>query len=100
MENCIAPYAKENNLLQLPLFHFAKSIHILQKSEFEWSDKDGDYKLKCMCDFGVPGSFEQDVYTGCMRIWIGQEMSSGKIILNYSDIARVLELNRKLTCGG
>jgi len=91
-KNCIVPYAKENNLLQLPLYFFGKSVHIKKKWDFEWSDKEGSYKLTCACERGVPGSFEQDVYTGCMRIWISQGMSHGKIVLNYSDIARALEL--------
>lgn len=88
--NYIEPYAKENNLLQLALFYFGKGKP--EKTVVEWSDKKGRCELKCSCDeYGVPGSFEQDVYTATMRIWVKQKMPP-TIKLNYSDIARELDL--------
>jgi hypothetical protein len=93
MDRCIEPYAKENNLLQLSLFYFDKTRPVPTRTLCEWSDKEGTYRLECICKEGVPGSFEQDVYTACMRIWVKQGMQVDKICLNYSDIARELGLN-------
>ena len=90
MANFIEPYAKENNILQLSLFYFGKGRP--QRSIVTWEDEIGDYQLECMCKYGVPGSFDQDVYTACMRIWVKQGMPSNGIKLNYSDIARELAL--------
>ncbi len=84
-------YAKENNSVQLPLFHFGKGKRpntIITK----WKDGNKEYQLRCDCCYGVPGSFEQDVYTATMRIWIKQGMQEN-VIFNYSDIARELHLN-------
>ena len=83
-------YAKENSTIQLPLFYFGKGKP--EKLITEWIDRDKEYKLKCVCEYGVPGSFEQDVYTATMRIWIKQGMPE-QVIFNYSDIARELHLN-------
>jgi len=84
-------YAKENSTVQLPLFHFGKGkrpkIMIT-----EWGDAEKEYKLECNCKYGVPGSFEQDVYTATMRIWLKQGMGK-EVVFNYSDIARELHLN-------
>jgi len=86
----LEPYAKEKNTLQLSLFYFGKGRpeHSLTK----WEDSDGKYQLKCDCCYGVPGSFEQDVYTATMRLWIKQNRPKDGIRLNYSDIARELRL--------
>ena len=86
------PYAKENNLLQLSLFHFGKRRPVPEKTISEWADTRGNYKLTCVCQYGVPGSFEQDVYAACMRIWVKNGMPATSIKLNYSDIARELNL--------
>lgn len=86
------PYAKENNLLQLSLFHFGKRRPVPEKTVSEWADGRGNYKLTCVCQYGVPGSFEQDVYAACMRIWVKNGMPATSIKLNYSDIARELNL--------
>ncbi|MEW6571676.1 MAG: replication initiator protein A, partial [Nitrospirota bacterium] len=90
MKDLKEPYAKENNLLQLSLFYFGKGRP--ERAVTEWSDQAGKYKLECVCKFGIPGSFDQDVYTACMRIWVKQGMPKGGIKLNYSDIARELGL--------
>lgn len=82
------PYLKENNLLQLSLFNFSRRI--VNKTVITWKDENGEYSLKCTCDYGVPGSREQDCYTSCMRIWVKQGMLGGKIEVSYSDIAREL----------
>ncbi len=87
----IEPYCKENNLLQLSLFYFGKGRP--NKTEVKWQDENGNYELKCVCDYGLPGSFDQDVYTSCMRIYVKQGMKTDKILLNYSDIARELGLS-------
>jgi len=90
MKNFIEPYAKEKNTLQLALFYFGKGRP--EKNLTKWSDEDGKYKLECVCKYGVPGSFEQDVYTATMRLWIKQNRPKDGIKLNYSDIARELRL--------
>jgi len=82
-------YAKENSTIQLPLFYFGKGRS--EKMITEWKDGEKEYQLKCVCEYGVPGSFEQDVYTATMRIWLKQGMPKG-VIFNYSDIARELNL--------
>lgn len=84
-------YAKENSILQLSLFYFGKGRP--QKTMVEWTDNLGKHKLECVCKFGVPGSFDQDVYTSCMRIWVRQGMPDASIKLNYSEIARELSLH-------
>lgn len=84
-------YAKENNSVQLPLFYFGKGKRP-EKTITEWKDKEKEYKLECNCKYGVPGSFEQDVYTATMRIWIKQGMPES-VVFNYSDIARELHLS-------
>lgn len=84
-------YAKENNSVQLPLFYFGKGKRP-EKTITEWQDGNKEYQLKCVCEYGVPGSFEQDVYTATMRIWFKQGMPES-IIFNYSDIARELHLS-------
>lgn len=90
MKDCIEPYAKENNILQLGLFYFGDKKP--DRTQVVWSDAECDYKLECICKYGVPGSFDQDVYTACMRIWVKQGMDNSEIRLNYSDIARELHL--------
>lgn len=91
MKNYIEPYIKEKSLLQLSLFYFGKGRPLT--TCVEWKDGEGNYKLECICKYGVPGSFDQDVYTACMRIWVKQGMPDDGIRLNYSDIARELHLN-------
>ena len=89
---CVEPYIKEKNILQLSLFYFGKKKR-KTKTEVEWSDKNGEYSLKCnSAEYGVPGSLEQDVYTACMRIWVSQGMPRGGIYLNYLDIAKELKI--------
>jgi len=87
----IEPYAKEKSLLQLPLFCFGKTKQ--EKTFVQWSDSKNKFSLECVCKYGVPGSFEQDVYTASMRIWLKQGMPLDGIILNYSDICRELHLS-------
>ncbi len=95
-KNLIEPYAKENNLLQLSLFYFGKKRPCPTETTATWKDAKGDeYSLVCSSRYGVPSSFEQDVYTACMRIWVKQGMDSRQIIVNYSDIARELNLKPK-----
>lgn len=91
MKNLIEPYLKENNLLQLPLFFFGKGREA--RTEVQWQNANGNYTLTCDCSYGVPGSFEQDVYTATMRIWLAKGMPSEGIKLNYSDICRELHLS-------
>lgn len=91
MKDYLEPYAKENNLLQLSLFYFGKKRP--KQTLVEWEDDQGDYKLGCVCKYGVPGSFDQDVYTACMRIWVKQGMPTNSIKVNYSEIARELKLS-------
>ena len=91
MKYCVEPYVKDNNLLQLGLFHFADKRP--EKTCTNWSDERGNYELRCICGYGVPGSFDQDVYAACMRIWVKQGMKEPWIKLNYSDIARELHLS-------
>ena len=88
--NYIEPYVKENSILQLSLFYFGKGRP--KKTEIEWKDSNGSYALRCVCDGGVPGSFDHDVYTACMRIWVDKGMPTEGIRLKYSDIANVLRL--------
>ena len=83
-------YIKENNILQLSLYYFGKGRP--ERTLVKWQDKEGEHKLECICKYGVPGSFDQDVYTACMCIWVKQGMLTDKITLNYSDIARELGL--------
>ncbi|MEW5817173.1 MAG: hypothetical protein AB1798_17490, partial [Spirochaetota bacterium] len=90
MKSLNEPYIKENNILQLSLFYFGKGRP--EKTVITWKGPEGKYKLQCVCCLGVPGSFDQDVYTACMRIWVKQGMPDGGIRLNYSDIARELNL--------
>ena len=92
MENkFLEPYAKENNILQLSLFYFGRPRP--KKTEIVWQDKDGSYKIECYCDYGVPGSFEQDCYTACMRIWVRQGMPKKGISVTYANIAHELDLS-------
>lgn len=94
MKNYIEPYAKENSLLQLSLFYFGKGRS--ERTSVEWIDNSGGKcQLECICKYGVPGSFDQDCYTGTMRIWVKQGMPKEGIKLNYSDIARELHLDPK-----
>lgn len=86
----LEPYVKENNLLQLSLFYFGKSRP--KRTLVQWSDAQGEYSLDCVCKFGVPGSFDQDVYTACMRLWVKQGMPKGMLETSYSEIARELRL--------
>lgn len=90
MKKFLEPYAKEKNTLQLALFYFGKGRP--EKNVTEWSDQHGNYKLECVCKYGIPGSFEQDVYTATMRIWIKQNRPRDGIKLSYSDIAKELHL--------
>lgn len=88
METSLSLYIKENNLLQLSLYYFGKGRP--NRTFVEWSDQDGNYKLECVCKYGVPGSLDQDVYTATMLIWVKQGRPDGRIKLNYSDIAKEL----------
>ena len=84
-------YVKENNILQLALFNFSR--YHLKKTVSEWLD-DGlnKCKLTCYCDYGVPGSFEMDVYTATMRMWVKQGMLEDGVEVSYTEIARELDL--------
>ena len=84
-------YVKENNLLQLGLFYFGKKNPPKQIIT-EWSDSKGNYKLTCTSKYTVPGGMEQDVFTATMRIWVKRGMPSNVIEVNYSEIARELNL--------
>ncbi len=86
----LEPYAKENNLLQLSLFYFGKSVP--KETKVEWKDDKGSYKLSCNCSKGVPGAFEQDVFTAAMRIWVKRKMPNEPIEVTYSDLARELNI--------
>lgn len=86
----LEPYAKENNILQLSLFNFHKKK--VRETVVEWKDDQGEYKLRCVCKYGVPGIFEQDVYTACMRLWVKKGMTGRGVEVNYSEIARELGL--------
>ena len=84
-------YVKENNLLQLALFNFSR--YNIKKTEIEWLDEnDNECKLVCNCDYGVPGSFEMDVYTATMRLWVRQGMPQDGLEVFYIEIARELQL--------
>jgi len=87
----LEPYVKEKNILQLSLFYFGNGLP--KRTFIQWLDGYKKYSLKCISEYGVPGSFDQDCYTAVMRIWIRQEMPKSGIRLNYSDIARELGLN-------
>ena len=97
MSGYLEPYIKEKNLLQLSLFYFGKGR--LKRTEVKWLGKHGECKLECVCKYGVPGSFDQDVYTACMRLWVKQGKPDDGIYLNYSDIARELCLKPKDSVG-
>lgn len=90
MKDYLEPYIKENNVIQLSLFYF--SDRKLSSRVVEWSDNDGEYKLKITCDYGIPGSLEHDIYTVIMKMWLKQGTENPRITLNYSDIARELGL--------
>lgn len=84
-------YAKENNILQLCLFNFSKKR--TKKTATKWVDENGtECELVCHCDRGVPGSFEMDVYTATMRLWIEQDMPEDGVEVTYIGIARELGL--------
>ena len=79
-------YCKENSILQLPLFSF----HKIKKTEsiIEWQRKENRCKIECYCATGIPSSFEQDVYTACLRIWVLQGMK------DFGIESRVINVNR------
>ena len=88
-KSLLEPYAKEQNLAQLSLFYFGKGRP--KQTITAWEDDDKEVVLKCDCDYGVPGSFEQDCYTATMRIWI-KKGKPETLEFSYSDIARELKL--------
>jgi hypothetical protein len=90
MSGNLEPYAKENNILQLGLFDFGRKKK--KRMVTKWEDEAGEISLVCSAEeYGVPGSFEQDIYTAVMRLWIKQGMSKS-VVLNYSDIVKELGL--------
>lgn len=86
-------YAKEKNLIQLPMFFFGKKRPFPNTVSTVWSDEDGKYELHCNCSLGVPGSLEQDTYAATMRIWVKRGMPLEGIEVTYSEIAEELNLD-------
>lgn len=86
-------YAKEKNLIQLPMFFFGKKRPFPNSVSTVWSDEDGKYELHCNCSLGVPGSLEQDTYAATMRIWVKRGMPLEGIEVTYSEIAEELNLD-------
>lgn len=90
MAQLLEMYVKEKNLLQLSLFYFGRGRP--KETVVEWEGSDGVCRLECVCKYGVPGAFDQDVYTATLRVWVEQDMPHECIKLTYSDIARILKL--------
>lgn len=88
----IEPYAKDKNLLQLSLFCYSRGKARKKRMSITWKDSSGKCELRCVCDHGVPGAFDQDTYTAVMRLWIKNGMPNNGLEINYSDIARELNL--------
>ncbi len=74
MKKYLEPYLKEKSMMQLGLFYFGKKRPIPKKTTAKWTEGSEEYRLSCTCEHGVPGAFEQDVYAGCMRVWVKQGM--------------------------
>jgi len=86
-------YKKDDNLLQLPIFFFCRKGK--NKIKHQWENENGaKCQIRCMCDMGIPGAFEQDVYSATLRFLVLQGCPE-YIEVSYFDIAKALNLNPK-----